>query len=154
MLLTPQSRKNLLPLRALVKGCSEESTRLRKNKINKLAKEEKHSAQLEKVHLGIHTRHYQLAYGFLRGLDYKQLERNTKSRPVPNYVTMPSCVEWISTHVLHQIMLIHSPTIAAYIKPEDLEQWILTGKRFFLTWEQAEAKLEYEKKKIGLWVPA
>jgi len=146
---TPQSRKNLLTLRALVKGCSGESILLRKNKINKLVTDKRHAAQLEKIHLGIHTRHYQLAYGFLRGLDYKQLERTSRAHPVgPNYTAMPSCVEWISTSILHQTIKVHCPNIAYGLKPEDLEQWILAGKRFFLTKEEVEAKFQLARKNL------
>lgn len=154
MLFTPHTRENLRPLKALIKGCAEESCRMRQKKINKLAGEKRQVAQLEKIRLGIYTRHYQLAYGFLRGLEYKQIEQKSNGVPISGWKgSLSTAVEYIDLTAIFNVVVQHSPQVAwsSTFTKTDVEKW-LKGERYFLTPEQAKAKMEHEKKLIGKWV--
>jgi len=166
MLLAPQSRENLRSLKALIKGCSMEAQWLRKHKINKLTEHKKQLAQLEKTRLGIHTRHYQLAYGFLRGLAYKEIEhkRNPQGSVGPTAGETFTNQYQISTSFLTRIINSHTgPVVREFttvpqihcrwrpITEKDVKDWINTDKRVFLTREQNKAMLEHEAKRIGPW---
>jgi hypothetical protein len=129
----PQSKKNLRPLKAIIKGCAEESALLTKN-ARKLVKEKKQAVHQEKIRLGIYTRHYNLVYGFLRGMDYKQIEKNSKSKAIDYFGKIPWGVEYISIGALHDLILIYQyNSVGKFITKENLKEWIVDGKRFFLT---------------------
>jgi len=165
MLLKPQSREELRSLKAIIKGCAMESLWLRKHKINKLTKHKRQLAQLEKTRLGIHTRHYQLAYGFLRGLDYKEIERkrNPDGSVGPTHGELFTNCNKISTSFLTRIVNSHVTTFRVFsttpqiicgwrsITEQDIKDWINIGKRVFLTREQMKAMIEHEAKLIGTW---
>lgn len=69
------NKLQLLGLKAKICGYQHVSHRLR-NRINRLEGDRRHAGQLTKRELGTHTRSHLLAYGFLRGIPYRQIERH------------------------------------------------------------------------------
>lgn len=131
MLREPLSRRNLLNLRAAIKGYSAESVALRKKKAKKTKALDKNQLAMDRCYLGDNIRSYQLAYAFLKGLDYKTVEKST--------ITV-----FTSQHhqKIYDIMKLFAPWTAMYMKPEDVKDWIVDGKRFFLTKEEVSAKIQ------------
>jgi hypothetical protein len=62
-----------LGIKAKICGCQHISYSLRKQ-ISRLKGDRRHQGQLTKREFGMQTRSYLLAYGFLRGIPYKQIE--------------------------------------------------------------------------------
>jgi len=134
MLREPLSRRNLLSLRAAIKGYSAESVILRKKKQKKQKPLDKDILAIQRVFLGLNTRHHHLAHAFLRGLDYKQVEKTTTTK-------------WTEQDLnkIFMIIKVYSPWVAYYMQPTDISDWINTGKRFFLTKEEMTAKIQAQK---------
>jgi hypothetical protein len=76
------TRKDLALIRGTIKGLSEESKRFRQKYINPSSGEKKHSLQSQRKWLGQQARAYMLAYAFLRGKKYSEVEPN---RPLDTY---------------------------------------------------------------------
>jgi hypothetical protein len=128
MLQEPLFRKNLLAMRAAIKGFSAESVSLTKKKAKKTTALEKNALAMDKVYLGFNTRAHNLAYAFLRGLDYKDVERTSSK--------VFSATERSRIWAIAKLYGVWKTT---YLTEDCIEKWI-AGERFFLTKEEMNAK--------------
>lgn len=145
----PIKKSSLVSLRAIIKGCADEACFIRATKIRKLEKWEKYHAWNEKRQLGDYARHHLLAYGFLTGRAYKELEPNVEDRRISETGWMQAVID---VECLYQILKLHAPQFfaswaRAKITKEDLKHWIQEGKPFFLTKDEFLAKKAAEKLK-------
>lgn len=137
MLREPLSRRNLLSLKATIKGFSAESITLRK----KAYKQPKKSAKktmyyIDKVNVGLTSRLHCLVYAFVRGLSYKEVERATNCKLTDMDFTR-----------MYAILKAFSPWTAYYLKEEDLKLWVNEGKQYYLTKAEMTAKIEARRTK-------
>lgn len=128
MLQEPLFRKNLLAMRAAIKGFSAESVILTKKKAKKTTSLEKNTLAMQKVYLGFNTRAHNLAYAFLRGLDYKEVEGSSSKVFTPGERAR-----------IWAIAKLYGAWKTDYLKEDCIEKWI-AGERFFLTKDEMNAK--------------
>ena len=80
MLTGPMLKETIQKLKTTIKGRAQTSRWMRQE-ANKLSGEDKHNKHLNMRDYGKYTRHYLLAYGLLRGKNYREIERFAREEP-------------------------------------------------------------------------
>lgn len=128
--LQPQKRNGLRSLKATLKGCALESAQL-SAKIRKAKKEQKPLLQYLKTNLSQQTRHHTIAYGLLRGLAYKEIERKCQFPEPLSLGTIHG--DFLDVVLIHNIVKTYSPYMASKLPPETIREWMVNGTKLFLT---------------------
>lgn len=156
----PFKKSSLIALRAVLKGCATESCVIRNKEIHKTEDWAKWSAWQKKRKLGCFARHHLLAYGFLNGRAYLEIEREREDLYLTSYGQIHPRRN-IDLEFLLMIVRQHAPVYfhqysRKKLTVEDLSLWIRESKPFFLTREELQAKLKEEnrKKMLEAKVPA
>jgi hypothetical protein len=145
---TPCKKKSLVALRAVIKGCAAEACEIREKEIRKTKERQRYEAWDRKRKLGWYTRHNLIAYGFLRGRAYLELEPSRENMKLQ----YRGCVDGnsIDIDLLFAICRQHAPELTWFGKKltlDDLRAWIQEGQPFFLTKEEILAANPPEKMK-------
>lgn len=143
----PIKKSTLVALRSVIKGCQAGAEDIRHKEIHKLTMGDKWHAWQKKRKLGQFARVHQLAYGFLTGRAYSELEK------IPGE-ECDACV-FSDVEGLLAVLKQHAPQhfwkwTREPLTKEDVGAWISEGKPFFLTKEEFLAKqAEAKAKKVA-----
>ena len=145
----PFKKSSLVALRAILKGCAAEACEIRTKEIHKTEKGEKWYAWQKKRGLGRFTRHHLLAYGFLTGRAYGELESSREYKTLTTSGAVPYHRN-IDIEFLLSICKQHAPQYfwqyaRKKLTVDDLRAWIDENRPFFLTKEEILAKKAAER---------
>ncbi len=123
-------KKELLPLRAMLRGFMESSRDVRKD-IHATKGLEKYNNWDEKRRLGSHARHVLLAYAFLRGIPFSKIESHKNKE----HLTSPSWYRFYSHgHINPAVIVNLTKYFCSYgnaPSEEDVVKWIKDDTLYF-----------------------
>lgn len=137
-MLKAKGKRELYTLKATIKGCASESVKLT-SKLSKTSDVVKKSIlQMDKDLLSRKIRHFNIAYGLLRGKAYKEIERKaefSERTTTLNY----AYGHFIDVAYLHSIIKVHSYHAGVNLTTENIKDWIEKGTKLFLTQSETHA---------------
>lgn len=130
-------KRDLYVLRAAIKGFASEARNIRKTEIHPSVDIERANAWNKKRSLGLHARFHMLAYAFMLGKRYDELENNR-----PLYFN-----GWQTNTAVTEILAIcrvYGDYRVRYggkdLTAETVMHWFKTGENIAFTWEESKVR--------------